>query len=82
MELKIIKTNGFFNRKAFEAKLVNATIFFLHAVKRDTAGIRIKSYDFRSGQPKDYKKWYSQLSWLTFSVKKKSVKSQPCMVER
>ena len=29
--------------------------FFLHAVKRDTAGIRIKSYDFRSGQTKTIK---------------------------
>ena len=30
----------------------------------------------------DYKNWYSQLSCLTFSIKRDSVKPPPCVVDR
>ena len=39
-------------------------------------------FDSRSGQTKDYKNWYSQLSCLTFSIKRNSVKPPPCVVDR
>ena len=34
------------------------------------------------GQIKDYKNWYSQLTYLTFSNLKDSVKPPPCVVDR
>ena len=33
-------------------------------------------------KPKNYKNWYSQLSCLTFSIKRDSVKPPPCVVDR
>ena len=41
-----------------------------------------EAVDSRSGKTIDYKNWYLQLSCLTFSIKKKSVKLPSCMVDR
>ena len=40
------------------------------------------AFDTRSGQTKDYKNWYSQLSCLMFSIKKDSAKPPPCVANR
>ena len=39
-------------------------------------------FDSQSGQTKDYKNWYSQLSCFTFSIKRDSVKPTPCVADR
>ena len=51
-------------------------------VDRVSATEAVDWFDSWSGQIKDYKTWYSQLSCLTFSNYRDSVEPPPCVVDR